>query len=504
MSGLPEYPALYQINTRVRLRQLSAELGRTATLADFPERDLATMRDQGFNWVWLTGVWQTGAAGRRVSRSHQDWIDGYVETLGNDLRQEDICGSPFAITSYTAHKDLGGDAALAALRKRLGRQKLRLLLDFVPNHTALDHPWVNKHPEFYIRGKESDLKVTPENYYRPPRKRLVFAHGRDCYSSGWQDTLQLNYRHPGLRKAMLDELARIAEKCDGVRCDMAMLLLPDEIRRIWGEAPEIVGGSAAVEAPFWPEAIRHVRRQRGRKDFLFLAEVYWEKEWELQQQGFDYTSDKKLYDRLRDRNAAEVRGHLTADLDYQRKSVRFLENHDEKRAAAVFWPREVHQAAAIVTYLVPGMRHFHEGQLEGWRRKLSVHLSRRLPEPPDPVLQSFYNRLLTCMRRPEVCEGTWQLLDCVPSSDGNPSFDRFIAFTWEFKTKRLLVVVNYGSDKAQCHLPLRFAEPGGMYLLHDLMSCSHYERWGSELLSPGLYLDMEGWRFHVFEMSPCP
>ena len=122
------------------------------------------------------------------------------------------------------------------------------MLDFVPNHTALDHAWVRSHPDFYIRGDEASLNREPQNYYRLTRGEgaaLILAHGRDPYFPGWPDTLQLNYRHPGLRKAMIEVLLEIASRCDGVRCDMAMLLLPDVFQRTWGNGSLPPGGAVS-------------------------------------------------------------------------------------------------------------------------------------------------------------------------------------------------------------------------------------------------------------------
>src|SRR4029077_9896760 len=195
------------------------------------------------------------------------------------------------------------------------------------------------------------------------------------------------------------ELAKVADRCDGVRCDMAMLLLPDVILRTWGEKSLPKGGRPPVDAPFWPEAIGEVRRRRP--DFLFMAEVYWDLEWTLQQQGFDYTYDKRLYDRLRAQNAEGVRGHLRADMDFQRKCVRFLENHDEPRAASVF-PMDVHRAAAVLAFFTPGLRFFHEGQLDGRRITAAIQLRRRQAESTDPAIRDFYSGLLECLKRPEV------------------------------------------------------------------------------------------------------
>jgi hypothetical protein len=106
-----------------------------------------------------------------------------------------------------------------------------------------------------------------------------------------------------------------------------------------------------------------------------MAEVYWDLEWTLQQQGFDYAYDKRLHDRLREGRARPVCEHFHAGLDYQDKLARFLENHDEPRAAAAF-PREVHEAAAVITFLSPGLRFFHEGQFRGRKKRISPHLCR--------------------------------------------------------------------------------------------------------------------------------
>ena len=247
-----QYPSLYQINTRVWLTELSRELGRPATLDDIPDAELDRLAEMGFDWVWFLSVWQTGLAGQRISRSNPEWRREFQETLP-DLCEEDIPGSGFAITGYTVHSNLGGDAALARLRERLRKRGLRLLLDFVPNHTGLDHPWVEDHPEYYIPGTELDLARAPQNYTWVKRKRgdLLLAHGRDPYFPGWPDTLQLNYGNPATQEAMIGELCRIAGQCDGVRCDMAMLVLPEVFERTWGMPSQ----------PFWPQATQCVREQ---------------------------------------------------------------------------------------------------------------------------------------------------------------------------------------------------------------------------------------------------
>ena len=487
---MARYPSLFQINTRVWLTALAGELGRPATLDDVPDAALDSLARMGFDWVWLLSVWQTGAAGRQASRSNPEWRHEFEQTLP-DLREEDIAGSGFAITGYSVHTRLGGDAALARLRARLRNRNLKLMLDFVPNHTALDHPWVQLDPEYYISGTQADLEREPHNYTRASRAGgdVILAYGRDPFFPGWLDTLQLDYSNPTTQGAMLAALQKIAGQCDGVRCDMAMLVLPEVFERTWGRRPQ----------PFWPRVIRSVREHVS--DFCFMAEVYWDLEWTLQQEGFNYTYDKRLYDRLHDGHARPVREHFFAGLDFQNRLARFLENHDEPRAAATFGP-PVHEAAAVITFLSPGLRFFHQGQFEGRLKRISPHLVRAPIEAPNETLQQFYDRLLSVLRRPARREGDWRLLECVPAWDGNWTWDGFVAFSWQGASGRVLVAVNYADHQSQCYVRLPLDRVDGRSVrFTDATGSAAYDRADTDLAAHGLYLDMPPWGYHVFEMT---
>ena len=342
---------------------------------------------------------------------------------------------------------------------------------------------------------------SPENFVarETTRGRAVFAYGRDPYFSGWPDTIQLDYRSAGLRAAMAAELIAIAGRCDGVRCDMAMLVLPEVFSRTWANSPA-PSDAGNGDASFWRGAIAGVKAAHPR--FLFMAEAYWGLEWSLLGEGFDYTYDKTLYDRLRERDPRAIRGHLHADASYQARSVRFLENHDEPRAAEVF-PLDEHRAAAIITYLVPGLRFVHEGQMEGRARRASIHLGRRMGEPVDKVLAAFYRNLLAIAVRPLVRSNHFELIGCNAAWEGNPTWERFLAFGWKAEGETsLMVVVNYSPTWGQCYArvfhddlprrPLRF---------FDLIGDAIYDRDGFDLSARGLYLDMPPWGYHVFEVQ---
>lgn len=483
---------LYQINTRVTLQEVAQ--GKPATLDALPDRLFDHLADLGFQWVWLLGVWQTGPMGRDVSRTRPEWQAGYREALP-DLRPEDVTGSPFAVTAYACHADFGGDDALARTRERLSKRGLKLMLDFVPNHVALDHPWAEARPEWLVHGSEDELRDKPQNWTR--RHGRVLAHGRDPYFDGWPDTLQLNYFHPGLQAAMRAELASVAKKADGARCDMAMLLLPDVFSNTWGEKAKPADGTAADATDFWPAAVSAA--QRANPAFTLMAEVYWGREWDLQQQGFAYTYDKRLYDRLHHGDVAPVRDHLRATMDFQNHCARFLENHDEPRAAATFAP-ERHPAAAAVTYLTPGLKFFYDGQFEGRKARAHIHLGRRASEAVDERTRAFYPRLLAVLRREEVARGEWRMLACKRAWGDNPTSENYLAFLWKKGASRLLVAVNFGPTRGQCYAELPGDLGGRNWELVDLLSEAKFMRKGDSLAREGLYLDEPAWGVRAFEL----
>jgi glycosidase len=452
---------------------------------------LDRLAEYGFDWVWLLSVWQTGLQGQRISRTNPQWRHEFEQTLP-DLTDADIAGSGFAIARYRVHSELGGDNALAALRKRLRARGMKLMLDFVPNHTAIDHHWVDEHPDYYLAATEPDWIRSPKNYTRVPSGNgtRLMAHGRDPYFDGWPDTLQLDYSNPATQEAMTTELMRIAEQCDGLRCDMAMLLVPSVFERTWGRKTP----------SFWPTAIARLRAEHPA--FCMMAEVYWNMEWELQQQGFDYTYDKGLYDRLRERQPGTIRKHLQAEIAYQDKLVRFLENHDEPRAATTF-PGPVHFAAAAITYLAPGLRFFHQGQLEGYLHRISPHLGRGPHESGNDEIRRFYQRLLALLRQPIFRDGAWQLLNCDPGWSGNDSHEHFVVFGWRGLDADLIIVqVNLSDQPSQCHVRLPYPElDGRRWRLHDALREVGYDWRGDDLRGCGLFLDATPWQVAVYSLQ---
>jgi len=390
---------------------------------------------------------------------------------------------------YAVDEHLGGSQGLAAAREELASRGMRLILDFVPNHVATDHPWVFEFPKYFIQGSGEDLVGVPNDFFVADGK--IIACGRDPYFPPWTDTAQVNAFNLDLRRAVIETVSSIAGQCDGIRCDMAMLMISAIFEKTWGHR-----AGPRPDSEYWTEVIGAVRE--GHPDLLFLAEAYWDLEWELQQQGFDYCYDKRLYDRLIYDSAENVQLHLTADLDYQRKLLRFVENHDEPRAAAAFSP-EKSRAAAVAIATLPGAKLFHQGQFEGRRIKLPVQLRRRPEEAVDEDLQAFYKGLLKVIRASALKEGEWSLCERSGWPD-NTSCRNLVAWCWRKGMEKFVVVINLSHTASQGRIRLPWTDlKGRTCLLADVMNGNRYERDGDEMLGQGLYVDLEPWRFHFFQ-----
>ena len=409
---------IYEVNTAIWLGDLSRAAGRRVTLADVPPSAWDDVTPVGVDAVWLMGVWERSPAGLELANANAGLQASFTDALP-DLRTDDVIGSPYCVRRYVVDASFGGPAALAEARAALAARGIRLLLDYVPNHVAPDHPWVTSHPDLFVNGDEAAIEGEPAAWVRAAGH--ILAHGRDPYFPPWPDVVQLDAFSPAMRAATVATLADIAAQCDGIRCDMAMLMTNEVFAKTWA------GRTGRVpDEEFWPAVIAGLRSRHPRT--VLVAEAYWDMEWTLQQQGFDFCYDKRLYDRLVDGDVSGVRDHLRAGLDYQSRLVRFLENHDEPRIADRL-PGDAERAAAVAIATLPGATLWHEGQFEGRRVRPPVFLSRRPAEPPDAGLAGWYRRLLTAVASHRVRSGAWQLLE-VGGWPDNDSCRNLLAWSW--------------------------------------------------------------------------
>ena len=488
----PQDPVIYEVNTAIWLESLSRSAGRHLTLADVSPSDWDAVTPEGVDAVWLMGVWERSPAGLAIAKANDALMASFRDALP-DLTDDDIIGSPYCVRRYVADDRFGGTEGLATARAALTTRGKRLILDYVPNHVAPDHPWVSEHPERFIQGSSGDLAADPASWTAVGS--TVLALGRDPYFPAWPDVVQLNAFSAELRTATAQVLGDIADQCDGIRCDMAMLMTSNVFAKTWS-------GRAGTEpgAEFWPAVIADLRVRHP--ETVLLAEAYWDLEWELQQQGFDFCYDKRLYDRLFAQDVSQVHDHVRADVSYQARLVRFLENHDEPRAASRV-AGDVERAMAAVVATLPGATLWHEGQFEGRRVHPPVFLRRRPDEAPEIDLADWYRQLVAVVAREGVRSGGWQLLETTGWPD-NDTCRNLLAWSWsgEGVARRHVVVVNLSGTPAEGRVPLPWADlPGSTHHLTDCLGGLDIDRDGDELTAPGLFVAMDPWQHQLFGIS---
>ncbi len=479
---------LYEINTVVWLQQLSLKYKRGVSLATVPDREWDQLEDLGFDLVWLMGVWQRSPLGRQMAIATTPLHAAFQEALPG-WTQEDIGGSPYSIQAYEPDPLVGDWGDLRKARQALNQRGMGLILDFVPNHTGLDHPWVLKHPDRYIRVDPELCRRDPASFCSVATdagRSLCLARGRDPSFPAWKDTLQLNILESETRAALIRTLQRISQECDGVRCDMAMLLLNSIFKQTWQ-----LDSATDLQREFWSSLREEIPGS------ILIAEAYWDTAMSLLDLGLDFVYDKALYDQLLGGDVSRLRQTLQGPERLQTRLVRFLENHDEQRSLTALGPARIRPAAWLIA-TVPGMKLYHLGQLEGRRHRIPVQLCRGREEPVDAELFEFYRQVLATTSHGCFRTGSFALEPVQQA--GDESYLHLIAFSRTLGAEVRLVVVNLTGESAQGRVaPGCSLKKGRSYRLLDLVDSRTYRRSAAEL-EGGLHVVLEPYQTHVFRV----
>jgi glycosidase len=293
---------------------------------------------------------------------------------------------------------------------------------------------------------------------------------------------------------MIKLLKKIAGHCDGVRCDMAMLVLNEIFTRTWGWANR----SPVYPKPeeeFWTRAIREV------PGLIYIAEAYWDTGWTLQQLGLDYVYDKRLYDRLKGGQPGDIYGHLMAEPDYQKKLLRFIENHDEMRSLTTFGAEKAKAAATLFSGL-PGMKLYFHGQIEGRKLHLPLQIRQTRPEPVDPVIKDFYLTLLSIVDEPVFHDGEWQLKEFLPYGDDLAGST--LAYTREKENRIMLVICNLGPSQSEGRVVFQEnISELSEYLMIDRFNKQSRKIQGKIMAHPGINFVLNGYESKIIEITPA-
>ena len=493
MSRFPlrHHPHLYEINTWAWLEKLSARLGRLVKVADVPDSEWDAIAGRGFDIVWLMGIWQHSAEARRIELADPENRPLFDRVLPG-WKPEDVIGSPYSIAQYAPDPRIGTWDSLDEVREKLRSRGIAVFLDFVGNHTALDHPWTREHPEFYVQGTEADFERDPAGFHKiEGSKGSVFvALGKDPYFPAWDDVAQLNHFSPEMRAALIGELRKIAAHCDGVRCDMAMLQFNEVFENVWGH---YVHHLEPPDTEFWSDARAAV------PDLVLLAEAYWGTQQRLLDLGFSFVYDKGLYDAVRYEKMADVHARLAEGLSYQKHLARFLENHDEDRCAAAFGPERL---VSVVTFMgtLPGMRFYQESEIEGAKIHLPVALRRAVDEPPNPVSVALFRKDPRNDQAGHFSQGA--LEPAADRSEGDDTSGNLVAYEWRFENAWKVIVVNLTGAASEGRISFGDRPLAGQqYVFHDELDDTRYPRSGDEIGGLGLFVRREAFGAHFFDVS---
>ena len=485
-------PKLFEINTRVWIKQFA----KGTTLSNIPVDYFKSLADNGIDIVWFMGIWKTCTNLIDKCCFSVDLISSYSRSL-KDWKREDVIGSPFSIDVYEVNPELGDISDLIELRNTLNSLGIKLMLDFIPNHFGADSEILMMNPEIFLKADEEQFKKDPYTFFKfSNNDKLIFAHGRDPLFPAWTDTVQLNYFSNEARNFMTDVLLNLADLCDGVRCDMAMLQLNNIFQNTWLG----VLNKKNFQKPkdeFWKFAIDKLKKKSP--DFIFLAEAYWDLEWQLQQLGFDFTYDKRLTDRIGANDVQGIKAHLMAENEFQMRSARFLENHDEPRSVSKYGKRQTYAAAVLIS-TIQGMKFYYDGQFDGKKTRLPLQLGREPQEKISDSLREYYYKILSVTKSNIFRDGEWQLADTLPASDDNSTFENMFAWQWWLNNEFKIIVINYSDSVGVCRIKFGLRTAAKKIKIKDELTGDEYLRLADEIRNEGLYVELKAYHSHILSV----
>lgn len=455
------------VNTRVFLDELSEKYNKPITIGTIPESEWQELFKDHTSF-WFMGIYKESQAGQDFCQKNPYCIRDVEYEIERQVNPEkDIGASSFSIPEYTINLKIapGGWSEWDKMVDYLHQHNKKVFTDFVPNHVALDHSWATEHPDYFIQGTEEQFQKTPSLYYNVVDKDNNLhhiAHGKDPNYPQWDDTLQLNYANPDLQAAMIEVLIGnengLINHCDGLRCDMAMLLNSDTFIRTWGD--KYFGGhlpgseiSYIKNNEFWPKVIAEVKarvRELGRDDFTFIAEAYWD--IDKLGKNFDGIYYKELYDSLQVQNndgnsisinhdnIRELLSLATKDRDGNNLNFKwntFIENHDEQRAVKKFGEK-ASKAAAVISAFGPFTFLMNQNQEKGYRYRIPAQFRHHLSETTNLSIKNFYDQILK-LRNSRLCQkGEWSVVWPNPKMDS-----RIITVKYTLEDQTLYITTNY-------------------------------------------------------------
>ena len=477
------HPLVFEISTRPWLYELSKLYGKNITkLREIPLEEFDELANNGVDIVWMMGVWSLGKYGLEYDKTQNFSV--YLD----DVTDEDIIGSPFAITKYECNPEIGTDEDLLWLKRELNIRGMKLMLDFVPNHSAADHGQAKTDPDMYIR-EPGDI------HDRDRYNEDGFAYGKALDLEPWKDVIQYNYWVEKTVEVMKDNLKKVLTLADAVRCDRAYLILNDVFAKTW-EHEITIFNYTKPEKEFWSYAITETKKINSNA--IFLGEAYNEEYYQqLIDLGFDYVYNKALLDKLKI-DAKGVKDYLkTKNSSFMKKACHFVENHDEQRIVSVAGgDHQKAKAMGTIAATVGGMIFMNNGQWGGKIEFLNVHLRRAKYEGDIDYMVNHYNKLNKVLLEPAFRGNNFYYVDNITGEKK----DDFIAYIREEGSNHFLVVVNYSNDKGCANVPIYNIKGFKYTLIFDALNNIEYVKNHNDV-KEGMRICLDAWESHIYQYN---
>ena len=479
-----KHPFLYEINTRPWLYELSIKYKKSITkLRDIPLEEFDYLAENGVDYIWMMGVWKLGTYGLEFDKKQS-----YTKYLP-DCTLDDVIGSPYAVYEYTCNPEIGVDEDLTWLKSQINKKGMKLMLDFVPNHSAVDTPQATSAPEMYIRAPEG---VKDETRYT----EAGLAYGANKNHFTWMDVLQWNYFEPRTIEFMKNNIIKILNYADAIRCDVAYQELNDVFEITWPDELKAYGYSKpSVE--FWSYAINEAKKINP--DVIFLAEAYDDIYNEmLVNLGFDYAYNRNILKKLMI-SAKEFKEYIKdKDGNFWKDKANFVENHDELRAVYNMGGNyQKAKAAGTIAATIGGMIFMNHGQWIGKKNMLDVHLRRCEDEPINTEIQNHYKKLNQIIKDKAFRGENYYYIE---NMSGDKKED-FISYIREEDKSHYLVVVNFSDNDGCANVPIYNIKGFRYSLLYDVLNEEEYIENLDDIKNKGLNVCLKAWESQIFKYN---
>ena len=477
------HPFLYEINTRPWLYELSKKYNKSISeLVDIPLEEFDFLKQNGVDIIWMMGVWQLGQYGLDFDRKQN-----YSKYLP-DWTIDDVIGSPYAVYEYTLNPSLGKNEDLIWLKEQINKRGMKLMLDFVPNHSAVDAPQTKDKKEMYIRapkGVEDEERYTKEG----------LAYGANENHFTWKDVLQWNYWNKDTIEFMKNNIIKILSYADAIRCDVAYQEINDVFGATWPDELKYYNYTKP-ENEFWTYAINEAKKINP--NVIFLAEAYKDEYNEiLINLGFDYAYNRNILKKLMV-SANEFKSYIKAKQgSFWQDKANFVENHDELRVVYnMNGNYKKAKAAGTIGGTIGGMIFMNHGQWVGRKNMLDVHLRRAEEEEDNEEIKKYYEKLNQIIQDKSFRSDNFYYVDIL----NGERKDDFIAYIRE-EESHYLVVVNFSENEGCANVPIYNLKENDFIFVYDMLNDVEIKKKYDTVKNYGLNVCLKAWESQIFKYN---